>query len=92
MVKVQASIQSNSPQEREIRMKQISRETVWIKIVYAFDLAHAILLQYFFNTQEDIVRANPWIFGYLAIQSRIIKTVLFIYMVIKLAKALKYFI
>ncbi len=67
MVKVQASIQSNSPYEREIKMKKIAKEAMWIKIVYAIDITHAIVLQYFFNTREDIVRANPWIFAYLAI-------------------------
>jgi hypothetical protein len=67
MVKVQASIQSNSPYEREIKMKKIAKEAMWIKIVYAIDISHAIVLQYFFNTREDIVRANPWIFAYLAI-------------------------
>lgn len=40
----------------------------------------------------EIVKANPWIFGYLAIQSRIIKAVLFIYMAVKLVRALRYFI
>ena len=92
MVKVQASIQSNSPYEREIKMKSIAKEAIWIKIVYAIDITHAIVLQYYFYTKDDIVRANPWTFGYLAIQSRIIKTGLFIYMVIKLIRALKYFI
>jgi hypothetical protein len=69
-------------------MKKIERESLWIKIVYAVDITHAILLQYFFNTKIEIVRANPWIFIYLAIQSRIIKTGLFIYMAIKLIRTL----
>jgi hypothetical protein len=92
MIKVQANIQSNSPYEKEIQMKKIERESLWIKIVYAVDITHAIVLQYFFNTKIEIVRANPWIFIYLAIQSRIIKTGLFIYMAIKLIRTLKYFI
>ena len=48
-------------------MKNIAKEAMWIKVVYGIDITHAIVLQYFFNTREDIVRANPWIFTYLAI-------------------------
>ncbi len=50
MAKVQASIESISHYEKDIKLKYIGREAMWIKIVYAADLTHAIILQYFLNT------------------------------------------